>query len=621
MGTLFKPSRATLANNQVAKIFAVGVLSLFLAACGGGKSGSSNTVPDVANPDSVAVEDPAQTATTTVELPKPATRAEAARFLAQATFGPTEAEISRVMEIGYTAWMKEQMALPMASRSHLSYWNERNAAVMAVNSAKRASSVDVTNSFWRQALVEPDQLRQRVAFALSQIFVVSMADGCGDDKPQGVAGYLDMLGAKAFGTYRALLESVALHPMMGCYLSHLKNQKEDVVTGRVPDENFAREIMQLFSIGLYQLNMDGTLKLDAVGNPIETYGANDVAGLAKVFTGFSWDCPGWPSDRCFYSGMRDGDLARSPTQYTAPMRPYAKFHSTSEKRFLGQVIPAQTTAKPEDSLQVALDTIAAHPNVAPFIGRQMIQRLVTSNPSPAYVLRVASAFKRSGLNLGVLVSAVLSDPEARANPSLSMTEGKVREPILKLSALLRAFNARSATGDYLIGATHNPANSLGQSPLRSQTVFNFYRPGYVPPSSNTANQKMVAPELQLANETASAGYINFVRDAIWAGVGSRGYFGEAVKPDVQFEFNVDANSRWLGLAIENPSELVAGVSDLLTYGTLSSDLKSEIVTAISSVDYRTSKPPTPDEIYNTKLRRVWSAVLLVSASPEFQVQR
>lgn len=621
MGTLFKPSRATLADNQVAKIFAVGVLSLFLAACGGGKSGSSNTVPDVANPDSVAVEDPAQTATTTVELPKPATRAEAARFLAQATFGPTEAEISRVMEIGYTAWMKEQMALPMAAKSHLAFWNQRNAAIMAATPSKRANSFDVTNSFWRQALSEQDQLRQRVAFALSQIFVLSMADGCGADQSQGVAGYLDMLGQRAFGSYRTLLESVALHPVMGCYLSHIKNQKEDLLTGRVPDENFAREIMQLFSIGLYQLNPDGTLKRDTMGNPIETYGPADIAGLAKVFTGFSWDCPGWPSDRCFKWGTRDGDYAKSPNQFTAPMRPYAQFHSTSEKRFLGQVIPAQTTAKPEDSLKIALDTIAAHPNVAPFIGKQMIQRLVTSNPSPAYVQRVATAFKRSGLNIGALVVAVLSDPEARANPSGAVSEGKIKEPILKFTSILRAFGATSASGDYIIGYTDNPAKSLGQSPMMSSSVFNFYRPGYVPPSSNSSAAGLVAPELQLSNETASAGYINFVRDLIWAGVGYKGYSGAAAKADVQLEFNQNPNSQWMTLAVEDPAALVDKVSSALTYGTLPSELKQEIVAAISSIDYRTGAQPTADQIYNTKQRRVWSTVLLVSATPEFQVQR
>lgn len=609
---LFKSGRTV---QRVATYLVLGGLSgLLLSACGGGKTSAGGT-------NTALTGDESANSAQVYAVAKPASRTEASRFLTQATFGPVDADVDKLMTVGYTAWINEQMTLPQPAKSHLAFWNERNAAIMAANASKRANSFDVTNSFWRQALSGQDQLRQRVAFALSQIFVLSMADGCGADQSQGVASYLDMLGQNAFGSYRSLLESVAMHPVMGCYLSHIKNQKEDIVTGRVPDENFAREIMQLFSIGLYQLNTDGSLKRDGLGNPIETYGPADIAGLAKVFTGFSWDCPGWPSDRCFKWGTRDGDYAKSPNQFTAPMRPYAQFHSTSEKRFLGQVIPAQSTPKPEESLKTALDTLANHANVAPFIGKQMIQRLVTSNPSPAYVSRVATAFKRSGLNLGSLVTAVLTDPEARTAPSAVSTVGKVREPVLKFTAILRAFGATSASGDYIIGYTDNPAKSLGQSPMMSSSVFNFYRPGYVPPGTNSSHAGLVAPELQLANETAAAGYVNFTRDLIWAGVGYKGYSGSAAKADVQLEFNQNASSAWLALALANPTGLVDRMSDALTYGTLSSELKAEIVAAITSIDYRVGPEPTADQIFNTKQRRVWSAALLVAASPEFQVQR
>jgi uncharacterized protein (DUF1800 family) len=246
------------------------------------------------------------------------TRQEAARFLTQATFGPTQADVAHVMAVGYKAWLDEQFAAPMADTSHVAAWDKANAVIMAMNAGSRASTGEVTSSFWRQAVTSPDQLRQRVAFALSEIFVVSMSDSCGDNAySRGAADYLDMLGRQAFGNYRDLLESVSVHPVMGCYLSHLKNQKEDLDTGRVPDENFAREIMQLFSIGLYQLKQDGSLQADAQQQPVDTYTAADISGLAKVFTGWSWWCAQGRTPGCFFSNPNQ------PEQYVTGMRGYA----------------------------------------------------------------------------------------------------------------------------------------------------------------------------------------------------------------------------------------------------------------------------------------------------------
>lgn len=582
---------------------------LLLGACGGGGAETAGT--QQLGDGTVEAAGVVRTAA----IVKPS-RNEASRFLTQATFGPTDAEVDRVMAVGYQSWISEQMAMPLNTRSHLAFWQQRNSAFLSAGSPQRANALDVTNSFWRQAITSPDQLRQRVAFALSQIFVLSLADGCGADQSQGVAGYLDMLGQKAFGSYRSLLESVALHPVMGCYLSHLKNQKEDVATGRVPDENFAREIMQLFSIGLYELNVDGTLKKDANGKPIDTYGPSDVAGLAKVFTGFSWDCPGWPSDRCFKWGTRDGDYAKSPEQFTAPMRPYPQFHSISEKRFLKTVIPPQTTPDPVSSLKVALDALAAHPNVPPFIAKQMIQRLVTSNPSPAYVARAANAFKASGLNLGALVKAILLDSEAMTPSGLN--GGKVREPVLRFTALLRAYGAKSSSGDFIIGLTDNPATRLGQSPMMSPSVFNFYRPGYVPPASRTSAASLVSPEMQILHETSAAGYVNFMRDVIWGGVGLRGYNNTGAQPDVLLEYN-SSNSATLPLA-DDPAVLVESINAKLMYGTMPASRKNEIAAAIATIDLRSKVSPTEEQIFKTRQRRVWSALLLTVASPEYQVQ-
>ena len=265
------------------------VVLALLAACGGSGGG-----PDAAPAD------------------LPASRAEAARFLAQATFGPTESAIDRVMTLGYAAWIDEQVALPQTL--HRSYWDAENAAIKAADASRSAGSRQVLDSFYQQAIHGEDQLRQRVAFALSQIFVVSMQDGNVGNAMRGVPAYLDMLGKHGFGSYRRLIEQVARSPVMGMYLSHLGNMKEDPARGRVPDENFAREVMQLFSIGLYELDPEGRARLGSDGKPIETYDANDVAALARVFTGWSYNGPDTADSRFYGWGDAaaggDRDLAR-----------------------------------------------------------------------------------------------------------------------------------------------------------------------------------------------------------------------------------------------------------------------------------------------------------------------
>ncbi|KGM40977.1 hypothetical protein JY96_15505 [Aquabacterium sp. NJ1] len=602
------------------RILIIGLLGLSLAACGGGRdasaSGSSETAAGNSTPSQwMMVAGVPSTVT-------PGSRQEAARFLTQATFGPTEADIDHLMAIGYEAWLKEQFEAPAPTLSHQAYWEMRNTALNKANPGHGAGADELVHSFWAHALAGPDQLRQRLAFALSEIFVVSWADSCGADNPRGVASYLDMLGRQAFGSYRSLLESVTLHPVMGCYLSHLRNQKEDPTTGRVPDENFAREIMQLFSIGLYELQPDGSFKLGSNGQPIETYSADDIAGLAKVFTGWSWDCPNWPSEGCFLWGEGRSDGSATGRQFVNNMRPYSRYHSSSEKRFLGVTIEASTFfPSPESDLNVALNTLARHPNVGPFIGRQLIQRLVTSNPSKAYVQRVAAAFNQSGGSMREMVRAVLLDPEARNTAAAlsSTTFGKVREPILKLSAVLRGVGVHSDTGYYLVSPTQEPATALNQAPMRSPSVFNFFRPGFVPSNSATAHAGLVAPEMQLVHETSVAGYATFMSNIMFAGLGAYG-FGNGTRGDVQFNFNLDPNDAWLKLS-DQPTALVNQLSERLMYGAMPDALKAEIVKAVSAVDFRVPGATTAEQIRSTALTRVRGAVLLTAVSPEFQVQK
>ena len=276
--------------------------------------------------------------------------------------------------------------------------------------------------------------------------------------------------------------------MMGTYLTSIRNRKADPRTGRVPDENYAREVMQLFSIGLVELNDDGSVK-QAGGVPKETYGPADIAG-AKVFTGWSWACADL-SNTCFGSGALGG--VSDPERSTKPMVGYPQYHAMEEKSFLGTTIAAQGTADPNASLKTALDTLYNHANVGPFIGRQLIQRFVTSNPSPAYVAAVAGAFNNNGAgvrgDMKAVLKAVLLNPEARTTSDRS---GKIREPVLRLSALLRGFGYASDSGRYRVGNTDNAGSSLGQTAMRSPSVFNFYRPGYVAPGTQAAAAGLVA---------------------------------------------------------------------------------------------------------------------------------
>jgi uncharacterized protein (DUF1800 family) len=531
------------------------------------------------------------------------TRYEAARFLTQASFGPNEEDIAHLQAMGPQAWLDEQFDLP-PSLNHL-------AALKASPGGKG----QLHHSFWQQALSGPDQLRQRVAFALSEIFVVSTQDSCGSNNGQGVANYHDMLLAHAFGPYRDLLQAVSLHPTMGCYLSHLRNRKSDSRTGRVPDENYAREVMQLFSIGLVALNKDGTPRLDAQQRPIETYGASDVSGLAKVFTGWSWACPEYPSDGCFqYRGT--APRSNPPDSWATPMVPYPQFHDPGAKQFLGVKIsePLLLDAEPEDDLKIALDTLAQHPNVGPFIGKQLIMRLVTSNPSPAYVARVAQAFDASKGSLQAMVRAILLDPEARQpTPGSASAQGKVKEPILRLSALLRAFHASSETGRFTIGSTDDAALGLNQALYHAPSVFNFYRPGYVPPGSQAAAHGMVAPELQIANETSMAGYARLMEQVIWAGLGEHvKHRHEVIHPaDVKLEYQLDDGAGWLDPSL-TAEQLVERVNQRLLLGNMSAPLRREITTALVSL---------PGAQREQARKRVWAALLLTVVSPEYLVQR
>ncbi len=545
----------------------------------------------------------------------PVSQEDAVRFLDQATFGATDGDIHQVSQIGFQAWLNGQFNIPQSLRepgveqalilnnppcgaSDLTC----NAALFVQNNQ---SEIYVENAFWQQAISANDELRQRVQYALSEQFVISGTTPAVQNMPRGEANYYDLLGADAFGNFRQLLQDITLNPMMGQFLSMLQNDKGNANTD--PDENYAREVMQLFTIGLYQLNDDGTQKLDSTGNPIPTYSNNDVMGLAKVFTGFSWNVPGNTSDTawsncCIYVGTGFGeDLLQ--------MQAYPNHHSTDEKDFLGVTIPASGSPDPNGDLKLALDTLFNHPNLPAFFSKQLIQHLVTSNPSPAYVGRVAAIFKDNGQgvrgDMKAVITAVLLDPEARdtATDAGNPQYGKVREALIRYTNWARAFTAQSRNGGYFIASTEDPIWGLGQMTMRSPTVFNWFTPGFTPPATSIQQAGLVAPEMQMTNVTTVVGYLNYMQYAI----GSDTANGSDLFSSYGAELNL-ANT---------PDQLVARVNLLLMAGQMDSTLQGQILGAVSAIPI----PSGDQNAINAALTaRVQTAIYLTMASPAFCAQ-
>ena len=540
---------------------------------------------------------------------------DAARFLEQATFGATDADIHHLSLVGYQAWLAEQFALaptpqepaveqaiiinnPPCAASDI----KCNQALFTQNASNEGF---IQDAFWQQSIAGTDQLRQRVKYALSELMVVSSSNFSVQSMPRGEAGYYDLLGNDAFANFRTLLQDVTLSPMMGQFLSMLGNDKGNATTD--PDENYAREVMQLFTIGLYQLNDDGSEKLDSNGNPIPTYSNTDVMGLAAVFTGFSWNVPGNASDSvwsncCSYEGPGYGEEL-------LPMQAFSSHHSTEAKTFLGVTIPASAGPDPSGDLKIALDTLFNHPNLPPFFCKQMIQHLVTSNPSPTYISNCSAVFKNDGTgirgNLQAVVSEILLDPEARnsATDFSNPQYGKVREALIRYTEWARAFTAQSRTGSYGLGSTEDPIFGLGQMTLRSPTVFNWFAPGYVPPGTSIAQAGLVAPEMQMTNVSSVVGYLNYMQSAI----GSNAVSG----PDLFSSYETE-----MSLAT-TPTALLDRINLLLMAGEMDPTLYGQILGAISAIDI----PSGDQNAVNAALaNRVEAAIYLTMASPAFSAQ-
>jgi len=520
---------------------------LALSACGGGSSSPPPAPPPAPPPPPTVSE-----------------LNEASRFAANATFGLDYAGIVGVAGEGREAWLERQFGLPVTAHSPLvNDLLERrdNGEFEAFEQDIEYLVISRRMAWWHHTVTAPDELRQRVAFALSEIFVVSDNVDMLLVYPGALSGYYDMLLNNAFGNFRDLLRSVTLHPAMGFYLSHLNNGRSNPANNTFPDENYAREVMQLFSIGLFELNNDGSRVLEN-GEPVATYSNVDIREFAKIFTGLSYGGPG-----AFFGN--------DTPNFAVPMRMFDEAHEPGSKALLnGAVVPAGQSGLQD--VESAIDNLFMHPNVGPFIGRQLIQRLVTSNPSPAYVERVASAFNDNGSgvrgDMRAVISAILLDPEATAPVDPTSTFGKLREPAVRYAAMLRQLGAESDDG--FIFNTGYLLQELGkQHPLSSPSVFNFYLPAHSP-AGDIAAAGLVAPEFQILTSNSVVGMTNLVDFAV-----SADFVTDAPEPFAKVRLSY-ADYRPL---VDNTAALVERLSIVFTAGTLDAETQSRIESLLSDI--------------------------------------
>ena len=578
--------------------------ALVLTGCGGG-GGSSNFTSNNSqvlqtegsadsNADSSSEDTSTESATnessngTNAASPDRDLLLEASRFASRATFGLNYTEIEALAEQGIEEWLESQFTAPLGR--HLTQVNHlferwENGAF------DEAENVDVIQfSFrryvwWHMAIGSGDKLRQRIAFALSQIFVAS-DQAAGLDAPRALPAYYDILIEHAFGNYRDLLSAVTLSPAMGVYLSHINNGKANPITNTFPDENYAREVMQLFSIGLHQLNPDGSPILDGSNQQIPTYDNNTIREFAKVFTGLS-------------SGGPDSFFGNPWPDYLTPMVMFEDYHETGEKNLLNGIVIPNGLSGMED-IDIAIDTLFNHPNVGPFVGKRLIQRLVTSNPSPAYISRVASTFNDNGAgvrgDMKSIIRAILLDPEALDPVTTHANFGKLREPIVRLVQLARMFNIET-DGSYFYNGGYFVQRQLNQHPLSSPTVFNFFMPNHMP-TGELASVGIVAPEFQITNNTTIINISNLSDNMV---IGN--FLSDTQKPPFPtLSLNL---KEYTDLAF-NADTLIDKLDLVMTYGTLSPETRETIKHAAEELD---------DLEFRTK-----HTIFLIASSPDFAVQ-
>jgi uncharacterized protein (DUF1800 family) len=528
------------------------------------------------------------------------------RFLEQSTFGPTVPLITNVQQAGFEAFLAEQLAAPMTGYPELEFWPQnRPASCTGACQRDNYTNYLLERQFFLNALNGQDQLRQRVAFALSQILVVSRVDV---PLPSWMRSYAQLLYRSAFGNFRQLLYDVTLHPTMGRFLDMLNNRCQirtppDATVCRngqrtQPNENYAREILQLFSIGTFLLNADGTRQLDGSGNPIPTYDQQTVEEFSRVFTGWIL-APALPGPTSIGGTVPN---YRDPMTVRQDSLGREDYHDKGPKTLLGGfALPGGQSQAAE--LNAAIDNIVNHANVAPFIGKQLIQHLVTSNPTPGYVARVAGVFaagRTSPTQLYDVVRAVLLDPEARGDfrdPASEPHYGKLREPVQFIANILRAFSATSdgVLNSLTVGGSAIGSAEMSQDLFNPPSVFSFY-----PPTARVPGEGVLGPQFALFSSLTSLRRANFVNRVIFATI-------PAAAPNRPTGTSIDL-AEWDALA-NDPEQLIASLNGLLLHGTMSTETRDAIRAAVESIP--ASAPRA----------RVRTAVYLVATSSQYQVQR
>lgn len=566
----------------------------------------------------------------------------ASRFLSQATLGKNSIQVQNVATLGIESWVNTQLSLPnsFVIQNYVRGIHQSIVDSLLRDAPSGGYTLANTNvsdwhfdiSWFQGAMTSPDVLRWRVGLALSEIFVTSRKSEF-ENNPYALANYYDMLMNNAFGNYRTLLDNMTYHPAMGEYLTFLNNHATDIADGRqvYPDENYAREIMQLFSIGLYKLNIDGTEQKDASNKSIPTYDNNDIAGLAKVFTGLSWGDARYlgDDDKDYWSYTRrmkffgiDSSDAKRNTWKTNPR--IVNGHEPGGKSFLGQTIPNRPVLQGETDIQDALNVVFNHPNVGPFLSRRLIQRLITSNPSSAYIQRVATIFNNNGSgvrgDLKAVVKAILLDPEARDNNADENINyaGMLREPFVRYMNLMRGLKLTTTGGVYR-NVMYNTYDQLEQIPMASNTVFNFFQPDYQPDGDLKVAGKY-APEFQLLNAQTLTSYFNalnewLVKDnptSFWS------YFGnEKYKEDQQARFDLDGDN----ILTKNVrlTELLDKYNMILAHGRLSVSSIAAIKTVLLGIPLREDALGVPNE--DDAYLRIRMAIYLIMSSPDYLINR
>lgn len=496
------------------------------------------------------------------------TRTEASRFLHQATMGPSRGDIERLVAKGYDRWLEEQFSAKREI-SHVDW--------LVSNGLDNSKWCD--NTLWRGLISSTDQLRHRVAHGLLDFLVIGL-DGLDETNRRGatIARYMDILLDNAFLTYRDILGGITFSSAMAQFLTYINGSKADPTIGSQPDENYAREIMQLFTIGLYELNNDGSLKRDANGDPIETYDNDDVAGLARIFSGFRYT---------------NNDI-NSLDRVILPLVIDEAAHEQEPSTFLGKTISGPGIP----AVNAALDWIFNHSNLPPFVCRHLIQRLTSSNPSPAYMTRVVNVFINNGRgvrgDMKSVIRAILMDTEVRNVSALtSTTKGRLRDPITRFTGWARASNTSTyPAGSQWAVPEFSNGGSLAQSPGRSPSVFGWYRSSYSPPNTEIMQQNLLAPEFQLVNDETVISWINFIRNTISTA-----------------DTRLSPNYTGLAPLAKDPSLLVNELNLLYAAGQLTPEQIATMTSYIGELSV------------NSPITRVHGALIILFSSPDYLVLR